>query len=93
METDLALLHRALVEHFRRDRFWGEVDALLLCLLQYGGEQAHFELEREHVHAGRPALAAFGDDFLHEQTAHGQVDRADDYEPPAVLTMEKGGIR
>ena len=83
VETHLAFFHGALVEHFRRNGLGREVNALVLGLVQHGGEQAHFKLERQHVHARRPALAAFRDDFLHEQPPHRQVDRADDHQMPA----------
>ena len=66
VEHDLALVHRAFVEDFCRDVFRGKVDALLLCLIQHGGEQAHFELEGEHVRARGAAFAAFGDDLFHK---------------------------
>ena len=93
VEAHLAFLHGALVEDFRRDRLGREVDALLLRLVQHGGEQAHLELEGQHVHARGPALAAFRDDFLDEQPPHRQVDRADDDEPPAVLAVEEARVR
>ena len=83
VEAHLALVHGALVEDFGRDVLRREVDALLLRLVQHGGEQAHLELEGQHVHARRAALAAFGDDFLDEQPPDGQVDRADHDQPPA----------
>jgi hypothetical protein len=92
-KAHLTLLHGAFVEDFRRDGLGCDVDALLLRLLQHGGEEAHLELKGQDVHAGGTALPALGDDLLHKQAAHGQVDRADDNETAAVLAVEKGAVR
>ena len=77
-ESHLAFLDRALVEDFGRNRFGDEVNALLLRLVERSGKQAHLELKRQHIHARRAALAAFGDDFFNEETSDWEVDRADD---------------
>jgi hypothetical protein len=56
------------------------------------GKRTHLKFKRQHIHPRGPALAAFGDDFLDKQPPDGQVDRADDHEPPAALAVEEGGV-
>ena len=93
MEDHLAFLYGALVEDFGGDVFRRKVNALAARLFEHGGEQPHLELEGQDVHAGRSALAAFGDDFLDEQAADGQVDRADDDQPAVRAAMEEAVLR
>jgi hypothetical protein len=44
-----------------------QVDALAARLFEHRGEQAHLELESQHINARRAALPALGDHLLDEQ--------------------------
>jgi hypothetical protein len=93
MKADLPSLDGALVEHLGRDRPGRDVNSLLLRLVQHGGKESHLELERENVHARRAALAAFGDDFLDEEAADGEIDRSDDDQAARALSMKEPILR
>ena len=93
VEDHLAFVHGPLVEDLGGNVFRGKVDALAARLFQHGGEQAHFELEGQHVHTGRAALAAFRDDFLDEQPAHRQIDRPDHHQPAVARAVEEAVLR
>jgi hypothetical protein len=84
VEADLSLLDSALVKDFRRDRL-GAPGRCPSASPHPARRQPHLELEGQHVHAGRVALAAFCDDFFNKQTPDRQVDRTDHNQALALL--------
>ena len=93
VEDHLAFVHRPLVEHLGGNVFRGKVNALTARLFQHGREQSHFELESQHIHTGRAALAALRDDFLDEQPPNGQVYRPDHHQPAVARPVEEAVLR
>ena len=90
MKDDLPFLDGALVEHLGRNVLGRQVDSLPLRLLEDRREEPHLEFERQDVDPRGAALAALGDDLLHEQTPDRQIDRTHDHQPAGILTVEEG---
>jgi hypothetical protein len=89
VEADLAAIDGAFVEDLGRYRFWREIYPFLFRFVENGGEKAHLEFEGEHIDAGSAALAAFGNGFLHEQTAEREVDWSHHHETTAGFAMKE----
>ena len=90
VEHHLPFLDGALVEDLGRDVLRRQVDALALRLFEDRREESHLELERQDVDPRGTALATFGDDLLHEQSPHRQIDRTHHHQPAGILAVEEG---